>query len=227
MTYSYDTTGRLSTVTDPESNVTTYLYGTTFDPLVRGIRDGRNIQYLTNVYQAAGAQRVISQTLADPNAAFTFNYTEDASNNVTKTDITDPRGYIERLTFNTSHYIVNRTEALGTPLQRTTTFERQPGTNLVTAVVDALNRRTEFTYNSPGHVLTETRLTSTPQAVTTTYTYEPLFGQLASVKDPLNHTWTVTYDSTGQLTGIADPLNHQTTLTLTIVPAGSQASAIR
>ncbi len=46
----------------------------------------------------------------------------------------------------------------GTALECTTTTERELGTNLVTAVVDALSRRTEYTYDTGGRVLTETRL---------------------------------------------------------------------
>jgi RHS repeat-associated protein len=209
--YTYDTNGNLSTVTDPENNVTTYTYGATTPYRLLTIRDGRNIVYLTNTYTNG---RVTQQTLADPNATYTFAYTTDGNGNVTQTDITDPRGHVERLTFNADHYVTSDTEAYGTTLARTTTTTRASGSNLVTAVVDSLNRRTECTYDTSGHVLTRTRLASTQDAVTTTFTYEPMFFQLASVTDPLNHTWTMTYDSAGRVSGVTDPLDHETAVAM-------------
>jgi RHS repeat-associated protein len=207
--YAYDGSGRLSTVTDPENNVTTYTWDTSNRLLT--IRDGRDIVYLTNEYTSG---RVTKQTLADPNATYQLSYTVDGTGNITQTDITDPRGQVERLAFNSNHYIVSETAAFGTSLARTTTTERQTGTNLVTAVTDGLNRRSEFTYDGTGHALTIARLAGTANAVTATLTYEPSFHQLATVTDPLSHTWGLTYDTAGVLTGVTDPLGHHTTLAL-------------
>ena len=151
--YTYDANGNLSTVTDPESNVTTYTYDTSHRLLT--IKDGRNIVYLTNVYTNG---RVTQQTLANPSATYSLSYTVDGSGNITQADITDPRGHVERMAFNSSHYVTSETQAYGTGLARTTTTTRQSGSNLVTAVVDGLSRRTEYTYDSSGHVLTTTRL---------------------------------------------------------------------
>jgi RHS repeat-associated protein len=217
VTYTYDGSGRLSTVTDPEDNVTTYTYDTS-DRLLT-ITDARDTTYVTNVYTSG---RVTEQTLADPNATFEFSYTVDGSGNITQTDITDPRGHVERMAFNSSHYVTSGTEAYGTSLARTTTTTRQSGTNLVTLVVDGLSRRTEYTYDDDGHVLTETRLEGTLDEVTTTFTYEPVFGQLATITDPLLHTWTVGYDASGKRTSTTDPLSHQTTMAMN--PAGQVTS---
>jgi YD repeat-containing protein len=123
--------------------------------------------------------RVASQVLADPQASYQFAYTTDLSGNITRTDITDPKGHVERLLFNSDHFMTSDTQAFGTSLARTTTFERQVGTNLVTAIVDPLNRRTEYSYDSTGRVLTVTRVAETSEATITTYTYEPSFHQVA------------------------------------------------
>ncbi len=175
---------------------------------------------LSNVYTNG---RVTQQTLADPSAVYTTAYTLDGAGNITQTDITNPRGYIERLTFNSNHYIVSDVEALNTPQQRTTTTERQAGSNLVTATVDGLNRRTEYTYDGAGHVLTVKRLAGTPDAVTTTFTYEPLFNQVATITDPLSHTWTVGYDTQGKIASVTDPLTHQTVV---VVNAAGQVTGV-
>lgn len=205
--YTYDTEGRLATVTDPNNGVTEYTYDSNHRMLT--IEDARGIVFLTNEYDANG--RVINQTQAD-NTTYQFAYTL-ASGKVIQTDVTNPRGHIRRVTFDSSSYTLTDTHALGQPEQQTITYERQAGTNLVLSITDSLNRKTSFTYDSFGNRTSVTRLFGTSEAVTTTFTYEPQFNQLASVTDPLNHTTSFSYDTLGNLISITDPLTHQTTLT--------------
>jgi hypothetical protein len=44
---------------------------------------------------------------------YQFAYTVDGSGTITRTVITDPRGHVERLTFNSDHCIVGEIQALG------------------------------------------------------------------------------------------------------------------
>jgi RHS repeat-associated protein len=206
--YTYDTGGRLTTVTDPNGGITQYTYDSNSQMLT--IQDARGIVYLSNVYDANG--RVIQQTQAD-GTTYQFAYTLDGNGKVIQTDVTDPRGNVRRVTFNSSGYMLTDTHAVGRPEQQTATYTRDSVSNFIASAADSLNRTTTYAYDSMGNVTSLTRLSGTPDSVTTSYTYEPAFNQVASTTDPLNHTTTFGRDAQGNLTAVTDPLGHQTTLT--------------
>jgi len=208
VTYEYDTSGRLFKVTDPNGGTTEYTYDTSNRMLT--IKDARSILYITNEYDTAG--RVKKQTMID-GGIYNIVYTTDANGKITQTDLTDPRGNIRRVVFNSAGYPTSDTLALSKPEEQVTTYQRDAISNLPTSVTDALNRVTTYVYDSMGNVTSVTRLSGTPDAVTTTYTYEPTFNKLATITDPLNHTTSFSYDSTGNLTTITDALNNPTTMT--------------
>ena len=212
VTYTYDGSGRLYTVTDPNGGVTTYTYDTSHRMLT--IRDARNIVFLTNEYDANG--RVFRQTQADT-TTFQFAYTLNGST-VTQTDLTDPRGKVRRVTFDSSSYPLTDTLGLGTLEAQAITYERETGTNFVLSVTDALvinsqNRKTSYLYDPMGNVASVTRMAQDPpNAVTTTFTYEPTFNQVTSITDPLSHTTNFGRDAKGNLTSVTNPLNQTTTI---------------
>jgi RHS repeat-associated protein len=204
--YQYDAGGRLWKVTDVGGGVTEFTYDTSNRILT--IKDPRNIVYLTNEYDTSG--RVKKQTQAD-GGIYQFAYTVDANGKITQTDVTDPRNFVRRVTFNASGYTTSNTNAVGTPEQQSITFERQAVTNLVQAVTDPLGRRTTYSYGSQEKPTSITTMADTAAAATTTLTYEPDYNQPAIVTDPLNHTTSYAYDNKGNLISITDALNHQTT----------------
>ena len=201
--YQYDTSGRLWKVTNPEGGIEEYGYDTSHR--MTTVKKPNGTLMATNVYDANG--RVTRQTLSD-GGVYQFAYTLDGSGRVTQTNITDPRGNVRRLVFNTRGYVISETLALGKPEQQTTTFERDPATNLKTATIDALGRRTEFSYDARGNMTSVTRLAGTPDAVTVTLTYDPIYNQLTSITDALQHVLELRYDSLGQLREIEDALGH-------------------
>jgi RHS repeat-associated protein len=214
--YTYDASGRLWKATnlhfESETNppLTEYTYDTSHRMLT--IKDPRNNMYVTNEYDANG--RVHKQTQADL-TTFLFDYTLDGNGNVTQTDMTDPRGNIRRTVFNTDGYVTTETYALNKPEQQVTTYERQPGTNLLLSVTDPFAHKTAYTYDAAGNVLEATHNADTATEQTYTYTYDSVFNQVATVTDPLNHTLSFAYDPNGNLTTLTDALNHQTTYTYT------------
>ncbi len=205
--YQYDTGGRLWKVTDPNGGITEYTYDSSHRMLT--IEDARGIVYLTNEYNSAG--RVIEQTQPDT-STFQFSYTLDSNGKVTQTDVTDPRGYVSRVTFNGDGFTTSATRALGETEEQAYTYQRESGTNQLTSITDALGRITSFTYDAWGDLTSTTRLYGTSDAVTTSMTREPTFRQIASVTDPLNHTTYITHDNRGNAVTITNPLSQQTTM---------------
>jgi len=208
VTYTYDANGRLWKVTDPANGITEYTYDASHRMLT--VKDPRGITFLTNEYDANG--RVSRQIQADA-TTYQFTYTLDGNGRIVQADVTNPRNYIDRYTFNSSRQLITRVRAVGTQEQQTTTYEREAGTNVVLAVTDALARRTEYTYDAKGNQTTVRRLAGTADQVTTTFAYEQTFSQIASMTDPLNHTTSFAYDAKGNLFTATDPLNKQTTFT--------------
>jgi RHS repeat-associated protein len=207
VTYTYDTSKRLSTVTDPNGGVTTYNWDAS--NRIASIEDANHVTYLTNTYDAN--DRVIKQTFAD-GTCYQFAYTLDSAGNVTETDVTDPRGKVRKLTFNSAGYTTSDSLAVGDPLEQDYTFTHDPVTNQLLSKTDALGRQTAWTYDTHGNVLSITKLAGTPQAVTTSFTYT-FFNQVATVTDPLNQTTTFNYNALGELTHITDPRGYGSSFT--------------
>ncbi|WP_447803904.1 kelch repeat-containing protein [Pseudomonas kilonensis] len=206
VSYTYDSNGNLETATDANGGVETYTYDSSHHMLTITRPNGNVL--LSNNYDANG--RVSQQTLGYGSTVagtFQFTYTLSGSQ-VTQTDITDPRGNIERLAFNGAGYVTTNTYGLALSEQQSYSLQRDATTNIVTSVTDGLGRVTGYLYDSSGNLTSVTRLQGTSQAVTDSYTYAPTFNQLTSHTDGLSHTTNYSYDSLGRLTQITDPLGN-------------------
>lgn len=206
VSYTYDASGRLWKVTDPAGKVTEYGYDTSHR--MTTIKDPLLITYLTNEYDSTSG-RVTKQTQADT-TFFQFAYTV-ANGQVTQTDVTDPRGFVRRVTFNSAGYGISETAGFGAPEAQTSSYARDPATQRVLSVTDALGRVTQNTYDASGNVSATTNLYGTPNAVTTTFTYDPTWNELASITDPLTHLVTFHYDARGSRDSETDSLGHAST----------------
>jgi RHS repeat-associated protein len=202
--YEYDGAGRVWKVTDARGGITEYTYDIAHRLLT--IEDPRNIVFLENEYDVNG--RVERQTTPD-GGEHEFSYTLNGSGQVTQTDVTNPRGYTRRVTFNSDRFMTSDTRALGEAIEQTTTFTRLSGSNLIETATDELGRVTRNTYDASGNVASITRLYGTGNAVTTSFTYDPTYTLRTSVTDPLNHTASIAYDSQGRLQSTTDALSHQ------------------
>ncbi|MFG1886013.1 RHS repeat-associated core domain-containing protein [Micromonospora sp. NPDC049102] len=203
--YTYTTAGNLETVTDVNGGVTTYTYEA---GKLKTIKDPRNTVFLTNAYDANG--RVQTQTMPG-GATYQLAYTTDGSGRVTETRLTDPNGHVRRVTFNSAGFTTSDTAAYGTPDAQTLQITRHSTTNLPTAYVDALNRRTELGYDTYGNPTTVTELAGTSNARTTTTVYGGPFDQVSTATDPLNHSTGYGYQTDGSLRTVTDALSRVTT----------------
>jgi YD repeat-containing protein len=189
--YTYDGQGRLTSVTDPAGGLTQYTYNANHRMLT--LTDPRGITFLTNEYDSAG--RVVRQTQAD-GGVFTFEFTMTGEF-ITSTKATDPRGNSTLSRFNADRNLVSQTDALG----QTTTYERQPGTNLLLSTTDSLGRVTRFSYDVSGNVAAITD----PLGNARSFTYDPVFNKVTSITDSLGNVTTFEYDGQGNLIAITDP----------------------
>jgi RHS repeat-associated protein len=214
--YTYDTSGRLWKVTNQNGEITEYTYDSSHRLLTA--KDERGIVYLTNEYDSNS--RVIKQTLPDDtpgsttdNPTYQFAYTLGPNGKVTQTDVTDPRGYVRRVTFNADGYTLTDRYAVGTPDEQSLTDTLQTGTNLLLGETDQTGRQISYTRDNDGFITELTSLAGTADATHVSFTYEPLFKQLTSVTGPLGHTVYFDYDNKGNLIKAKDLLNQETTFT--------------
>jgi len=203
VSYTYDSSGRLTTVTDPDGGVATYTWDSS--NRVQSIKDARGVTFITNTYDTN--DRVTKQVLAD-GSIYSFVYTLNAGGQVVETDVTDPRGYVRKLTFNASMYVLTDKKATSTPQESDWSYTRDPTSNLVLSQTDPLGRVTTKTYDINGNVLSVTKLAGTANAVTTSLTYTPLFNRIATFTDPLGHGITKQWDALERITSYSDGLGH-------------------
>ena len=201
VSYTYDSSNRLKTVTYPDGGVEQYTYNGATDEIQSIILPNGQTQ-VTNTYDSNG--RVTQQVLAD-GGTYTFAYVTSGSQ-VTQTTVTDPNGNVRVLNFNSSGYVTSETDASGTAIAETTTYTRDPASNLVQTSTDALGRVTNFGYNSMGDLTGLTYLFGTSNAVTYQFTFNATFNELTGITDPLGHNTAYGYDSYGDLTSIKNAL---------------------
>src|SRR5437773_5631281 len=139
-----------------DSNGGLWTYTEDLNNNMTSIKDARQIDDLANYYDANN--RVYKQVQAD-NGTHLFSYTLDQNGNVTQTNVTDPRGFVEQVAFNSDGFVTSDTFAVGKPEQQSITYNRQLGSGLLQSVTDALGRTTSYSYDGMGNVTSVTRLT--------------------------------------------------------------------
>jgi RHS repeat-associated protein len=204
--YTYGTSDRLASVADAKGGTTQY--GWDSSNRMTTIQDPRQLTFLTNEY--GSGSRLVKQTQAD-GTTYNFAYTTNSAGAVTQTDVTDPRGIVRRVVFDSAGYPTSDTHALGTTEENAVTYVRDATTSRVQSTTDELGRKTAFTYDAAGNPTTVTRLADTAGANSTSFTYDATYSTVTSVTDPRQETTDFVYDSLGRLTSTTDATGVETT----------------
>ncbi|WP_177235315.1 DUF6531 domain-containing protein [Streptomyces sp. MUSC 14] len=214
-TYGYDSTGRLTSITDPAGGVTSLTYTTAGLTSSLTTPRGKTTSYgydsdgnLTSVttpanektsytYDASGRLLTRSDPLGD-----TTTYTYDTTDGVTS--VTDARGKTTTYSYDAAHNLTSAAD----PLSNTTTYTYDAA-NRLTSVKNADGKTTTRAYNMVGLI---TSITD-PMGGTTSYGYDKA-GHLVSATTPrgnasganaATYTWTYGYDSAGNRLTVTDP----------------------
>ena len=209
VTFTRDSAGRITAVTDPTGNVYSYTYDPqgnlasvsfpgvttpatyTYDSthlLLKAI-DPRGNTGATTTYDANG--RLASVTDAVGNKT---SYSYDLNANTTT--ITYPDGGIEVDTYDSFGDLLSQSD----PLNRTTTFTYNSNHKLLTRT-DALGHKTTYTYDSQGNQASVTD----PLGHTTSAKYNA-FGEPYSMTDQLGNVRTISYDASARPSSVSDSL---------------------
>lgn len=190
-TFAYDTSSRLTGVTDAEGNTTTYAYAEA-------------------ACSSCGSNSSIPESVIDPFGNATKNLFDNAGRVV---GIEDPLSNLTSLAYDAKGQVTSQIDANG----NTTSFAYDQLGRLIKQT-DAENGETTFTYDQRDNLLTLTdpeqnttnfeydkvnRKTKEmrPEGQETVYSYYDN-GLLKTVKDPNQQTTTYTYDAANRLTAI-------------------------
>ncbi len=194
--YGYDSAGRLSTVTYPDSSIRTYQYtNTSYSNLLTGIIDESSNAFLSTSYDSAG--RATESGLAGGVEWSGVDYTDPAN-----PIVTDARGVAR-----TYHYTtVNGYQKISSITGATTCLTCNAYAATGYDAAGYLRTTTDWNGNVTNYIYDDSRgletsrieAVGTAQQRTITTTWHPTFRLPAEIDEPGRQT-TFTYDSSGNL----------------------------
>ena len=192
--YAYNANGDLTTVTSPLGRSASYGYDAagrrTSSVSPRGNQSGATAADFTTTIDLDAAGLV--ERVTDPRGNHT-DYGYDDNGNVT--DVTDADGRHTRTVYDNEDRPTAVTAGYGTS-EATTAHSTYDDAGRVVSQIDGLGEATLYTYNRRSEIKTVTD----PLNRTTQYTYDRA-GNLTGVTDAAGRTQTLTYDAANRLTG--------------------------
>ncbi len=212
LTYAYDKTGNLVSVTDADGHTETYDYDLLNRETRRTARDG-GVQ--ETLYDKNGnvVRRINPVQYLSDKSGLTYSY--DLCNRLSR--VTSPAGSIlEENTYNAAGDLLKRTDGMGngvsmaydlmgrrlsaaTAAGSTQQWEYDAMGN-VRASTDGCGNRTEFTLDKWGRITGIRKADGSHES----YTYD-LMGNMTSSTDGEGHTTLMEYDTSGQMVKRTDP----------------------
>ncbi len=189
--YAYDTNGDLVSLTDPLGETARFTYGP--NHYLLNLIDPQGLTFTRSEYDAAG--RLVAVVDAQGNRT---EFTHDLDNR--REVLTDRRGFITVREYDERGNVVAITDALGNTT--TSTFD---GRGNKTSETDPLGNTTASTYNDDDLPLSETD----PLGQTRSFTYDA-FGRVLTATDRKGEVTANTYDGRGNLLTTTGPLGFVT-----------------
>jgi RHS repeat-associated protein len=229
--FTYDSSHRLLTMTDPNNGVITNTYETS-QPF-RITSQKREVLNRTTTFSYSGGittvtdpkgnvtkeeylnGMLLSKTLGSgtaQEAIWTYAYDVGA---LGATAIVGPNGQTVTSVRDGNANVLSATDGLGRTTTKTYNSFSEPLT-----VTDPMGVTTTNTYTATGDLVTSSRpLVGTSQTATTTYFYgdATYIGDVTQMSDPDANAWTYTYDTYGMRASLKDPLGNLTTFIYDIV----------
>ncbi len=212
LTYAYNSAGALSTFTNANGGVTTYTYDGSIN--LATVTDPRGVVIEQNTYNESFDGRVSQQVQAD-GGIFKFAYTlqnpKDATSPVLQTVVTDPLGKQTTYRYDMQGFLQSVTDASG----QIRTLTHDPthfnlvsdytGTGSCPVCGDTTKGDVHYTFDSLGNVASMTDALGDK----TTMAYDTRFNKVNSVTDPVGNTTSAVYDANGNPTSIKDANGHK------------------
>lgn len=227
---TFNSTGQLTTITDPNANTTTLTYSgsdlaTITDSTSRKLTIASSGGRINSITDPAGRATTFGysdnllSSVTDP-AGNSWSYIYDANGKLTQktnpagnsssnvydangknTSSTDPEGRTKTISYDSAN-ASTVTEKDGSSWSRM----YDPLLNVPTTTTDPLGNISNKSFDSRGNILTNT----TPDGNTTSYSYDSA-NNMTSVTDALGKSTSYTYNSLGQVLTVTDPDGHITT----------------
>nr|WP_245891221.1 DNRLRE domain-containing protein [Desmospora activa] len=230
--YQFNTTGRLTSITDANNNKTTISY-TGSNPTSITDASGRKVNLTFNTsnrvtkvtdpanrtteytYDTAGNLKTVTKKDAGDKTLSTVTYGYDTDHNLTS--IKDPNGNDKTVEYDSEDRVkqLSQRVTIGGEKKEATTSFQYDTTNKITTVTNPKGTKTVYTHNEYANVV---QITQDPIGLNVKQTFEYNDkNEMISRKDAntiainSNATYHYTYDDNGNLTSITNPLNEKST----------------
>jgi RHS repeat-associated protein len=209
-TFSYDSSGRaVSTQHAGGAELTTVTYNGDSSSQITDANEN-SYSYVFDTQFGTVKPGTLSGTPCTTCGGRSFTY--DVNGFIAS--LTDWNGNVTTYTHDARGNELSRTEAVGTPQQRTITTTWHPTFHLPLTIAES-NRVTSFSYDANGNLLSKTETGSIGVSRTWSYTYNSA-GQVLTATGPradLSQVTRYTYNSNGTLATTTDALRHVTQYT--------------